>query len=150
MAKAHFLRPILASPNAAHRLVNANRGVVIASRILPAFDSASRRTGLLGRAALPESEAMVIAPCNAVHTFRMKFPIDLLFVNREGEVLKRVVALPRRRIAACLRAFAVVECAAHHPGVSRTAVGDVLEVTSGIPHPDGEPVSPLMPGPGRA
>lgn len=125
-ARMHFLRPILASPGAAHRLLNASRGLVIASRILPAFDSASRRTGLLGRTELPESDALIIGPCNAVHTFRMQFAIDLLFVNRDGQVLKRVIALPRGRIAVCLRAFAVIECAPHHPGVAQTAVGDVL------------------------
>ncbi len=130
MAREHFLRPILAARGATHQLVNADRGVVIASRILGAFDSQARRTGLLGRTGLPESDVLVIAPCNAVHTFRMKFPIDLLFVDRRGRVLKRVVALRRGRIATCLRAFAVIECAAHHPGVAQTAVGDVVAVTS--------------------
>ena len=130
MAREHFLRPMLASPAAAHRLVNADRGLVIATRVLAAFDSASRRTGLLGRTGLPEGDALIIAPCSAVHTFGMQFPIDVLFVDRRGRVLKRVLALRRRRIAACLRAFAVVECAAHHPAVARTEVGDVLLVAA--------------------
>ncbi len=125
-----FLRPILASPDVSHRLLNASRGVVVASRILPAFDSASRRTGLLGRSELPESDALAIAPCWAVHTFRMQFAIDLLFVDRDGQVLRRMIALPRGRIAMCPRAFAVIECAAHHPGVSQTVVGDVLRVVA--------------------
>lgn len=130
MARTHFLRPILASPDAAHRLVNVDRDLVIAARVLTAFDSASRRTGLLGRSGLPESDALIIAPCSGVHTFGMQFPIDLLFLDRHGRVLKRVVALRRRRMALCLRAFAVVECAAHHEGVARTSAGDVLTVTS--------------------
>lgn len=135
MARENFLRPILASPRSVHQLVNADRGLVLAARILTAFDSASRRTGLLGRTGLPESDVLIIAPCNAVHTFRMQFPIDLLFVDRRGRVLKRVVALRRGRIAVCLRAFAVIECAAHHPGVGRTAVGDVVVVTAAPPQP---------------
>ncbi len=138
-ARRHFLRPILASPDAACRLLNASRGLVVASRILPAFDSASRRKGLLGRPGLPESDALIIGPCNAVHTFRMQFAIDLLFVNRDGEVLKRLIAVPRNRIAVCLRAFAVIECTAHHPGVAQTSVGDVLVPEANEPLPTSDP-----------
>jgi hypothetical protein len=58
----------------------------------------------------------------------MKFPIDLLFVRRNGTVVKRVIALKRGRIAVSFRAFAVIELAAHHPGVEQTDVGDRLEV----------------------
>lgn len=128
MAKDHFLRPVLTSPQSARRLVNATRNLLLASPIETAFDSATRRRGLLGRTGLSQSEALVIAPSNAVHTFGMQFPVDLLFVNRHGMVLKRVIALRRRRIALSLRAFAVIELAAHHRGVSETSVGDVLAI----------------------
>lgn len=71
---------------------------------------------------------LAIAPSNAVHSFGMRFPIDLLFVRRDGMVIKRVTHLKPRRIAAALRAFAVLEFAADHPGVAQTRVGDVLAV----------------------
>lgn len=126
----HFLRSLKATPQATHRLINRTRGLVLATRLEPALDSASRRKGLLGRTGLATSEALAIAPSNAVHTFGMTFPIDLLFVSRDGTVRKRVVALRRGRIALALRAFAVIEFAAHHPGVAQTQVGDVLGVSS--------------------
>jgi uncharacterized membrane protein (UPF0127 family) len=66
----------------------------------------------------------------------MKFPIDILFLNRRGRVLKRVIALKPGRIAASWRAFAVIELAAHHPGVANTEVGDVLAV-AGAPEQGG-------------
>ena len=128
MPGGHFLQPMLAA-SSPPRLVNATRDVVLATRTEGAFDSKSRRRGLLGRAGLAPSEALVIAPSNAIHTFGMRFPIDVLFVDRSGKVLKRVVALGRRRIALSLRAFAVVEFTARHDGVSRTRVGDVLVVS---------------------
>jgi uncharacterized membrane protein (UPF0127 family) len=56
----------------------------------------------------------------------MRFPIDVLFVARDGRVVKRVVSMPARRISAALRAFAVLEFAAAHDGVALTRVGDVL------------------------
>jgi uncharacterized membrane protein (UPF0127 family) len=129
MAKAHFLRPLIDAPNQPFELRNGSSNEVIAPHVEPALDSASRRRGLLGRDALPVDTAFVIAPTNAVHTFGMRFPIDLLFVRRDGRVVKRVVAVPRRRMSAALRAFAVIEFCANHPGVAMTRVGDQLQLT---------------------
>ena len=47
---------------------------------------------------------MAIAPSNAVHTFAMRFPIDLLFIARDGRVIKRIVNLPARRVSVALSA----------------------------------------------
>ena len=128
MAATHFLRPLLDTPGAPHRLVNATREVVIATAIEGAFDSASRKKGLLGRDGLADEAALVIAPSNAVHMFGMRFPIDVLFARRDGEVVKRVIGLERRRIAIAWRAFAAIELRAHHPGVAATEVGDRLVI----------------------
>jgi uncharacterized protein len=109
-----------------HRLVNNSRSLVLATVIEPAFDSTTRRTGLLGRLALPFDTVLAIAPSSAIHTFGMHFPIDVLFVNRDGVVIKRVLSLNARRIAIALRAFAVLEFGAGHPGVRHTEIGDAL------------------------
>lgn len=130
----HIFQPILKRDARPHRLVNRTRGVVLASRVEPAFDSAARRRGLLGRDTLPSDTVLAIAPSNAVHTFGMRFPIDVLFIARDGKVLKRVDSLPARRISGALRAFAVLEFAAGHAGVAQTTAGDYLaleEVTNG-------------------
>jgi uncharacterized membrane protein (UPF0127 family) len=126
MAKTHIFTPLLKREARPHRLLNRTRAVVMAERIEPAFDSKARRRGLLGRETLPADSVMAIAPSNAVHTFAMRFPIDLLFIARDGRVIKRAVSLPARRISAALSAFAVLEFAAGHAGVSQTAVGDYL------------------------
>jgi uncharacterized membrane protein (UPF0127 family) len=106
--------------------VNRTRGFVLAARVETAFDSRSRRRGLLGRQALAPDTLLAIAPSNAVHTFRMRFPIDVLFVARDGRVVKRVVCMPAWRITGALRAFAALEFGAAHEGVARTRVGDLL------------------------
>src|SRR5919108_2517085 len=123
---SHFLHPLLASPAAPHRLINATKGIVLATTVEGAFDSASRKKGLLGRDRLAQDCALAIAPSNAVHMFGMRFPIDVLFALRNGEIVKRVVGLERRRIAVAWRAFAAIELSAHHPGVAGSAVGDRL------------------------
>jgi hypothetical protein len=58
---------------------------------------------------LPEGSALIIAPCQAIHTFSMHFSIDVAFVSRDGVVLKVRHAVPPRRIAVSWRAFAVIE-----------------------------------------
>ena len=85
---------------------------MVASTIECAFDSASRRKGLLGRAALPDDAAIIIAPCNSIHTFFMRFSIDVVFVARDGHIVRISRAVSAWRIRAALRAFAVVELAA--------------------------------------
>lgn len=137
----HFLSGLGRSSSASHQLVNVTRGVVLAQEIEPAFDSASRRRGLLGRDSLDARTAIVIAPSSAIHTIGMRFPIDLLFVARDGRVLKRVTGLKRWRMSAHFRAFAVIEFCADHTGVRRTEPGDVLCVlTEKNPAADQSPV----------
>jgi uncharacterized membrane protein (UPF0127 family) len=128
VAKSHIFQPLIARPESVHRLVNRSRNLVLAGRVEAAFDSATRRKGLLGRSALPSNIVLAIAPSNAVHTFGMQFPIDVVFIRRDGSVVKRVLNLKARRIAAALRAFAVLEFAAGHPPVAATQVGDRLEL----------------------
>lgn len=128
MAKPHIFRALLSDPDRAYRLVNKTRSFVLARRVEPAFDSKTRRTGLLGRQSLPHDTVLAIAPSNAIHTFGMQFPIDVLYINREGRVVKRVLRLKPRRLSAALWGFAVLEFAAGHRGVAVTSVGDLLQI----------------------
>ena len=95
---------------------------------MTAFDSKSRRTGLLGRDSLAEGSALIIAPSQAIHTFSMRFAIDVAFVSKDGRVLKVRQAVPPRRIAVALRAFAVIELPAGALERSDTKPGDQLQL----------------------
>jgi len=121
-----FLSPLLRNDPTPHVLENARSGAIVADNLLTAFDSASRRQGLLGRDSLPEGNALIIAPSNAVHTFFMRFPIDIAFVRRDGRVIKVRSAVGPRRLAAAIRGFAVVELPAGALARSRTEPGDML------------------------
>jgi hypothetical protein len=130
MARApHFLAPLLADEAAGLTLTASRLAEPLATHVVGAFDSASRRLGLLGRASLPPGEALVIAPCNAIHTFRMRFSIDLVYARRDGQVIKLCHAVPPNRMSAALTAFAVVELAAGTIARTGLALGDRLVVT---------------------
>jgi uncharacterized protein len=121
---SHFLRPLL-GPQAA-QLVNERTGAIVAAVLETAFDSATRRRGLLGREDLAEGRALVLAPCNAVHTWRMRFPIDVLFVARDGRITKIVERLGAWRMAASFSAFATIELRAGALSDRDLTVGDRL------------------------
>jgi uncharacterized membrane protein (UPF0127 family) len=108
-------------------LMNDRTGRPCASAVEIAGTSEARRRGLLGRDALAPSAALVIAPCAAVHTWFMRFAIDVVFVDRGGRVVKIVRRLRPWRMAASFRAYAVVELAAGGAeGPDGVAVGDRL------------------------
>ena len=106
-AMASFLQPLLREGAGRQHIVNTRSGKIVASQLLTAFDSESRRKGLLAHASLPPSTAMIIAPSNAIHTFFMKFPIDIAFVAKSGRILKIRSSVPAWRMTASFRAFAV-------------------------------------------
>jgi uncharacterized membrane protein (UPF0127 family) len=123
-----FLDPLLRSGATTHVLQNTRTRIIVAARLLTAFDSASRRRGLLGRDGLPPGTALIIAPSSAVHTFFMRFPIDVAFVARNGCVIKVRPAVPPWRATASLRGFTVIEFAAGTLERSGTCAGDHLIV----------------------
>ena len=114
-------------------LRNQRNGQLVAALLEPAFDSSSRKRGLLGRDGLPPGHALVIAPCNMVHTFFMRFAIDVLIVSRRGVVLKVAPAVPARRLVGAWSGFAVVELAAGALAASATRKGDVVHLEAAVP-----------------
>jgi uncharacterized protein len=126
----HFLAPVLSRPEAPWALQSAQTGRVLATRIEMALDSRNRRRGLLGRDRLEPDSVMIIAPCNGVHTFFMRFAIDVVFVDRGGTVLKVFHGLRPWRIGVSLRAFAALELAAGGAANPAIAPGDRLEVVA--------------------
>jgi uncharacterized membrane protein (UPF0127 family) len=123
-----FLTPLLRDPGTAWRLRNARTGDVLADCVSGAFDSHTRKQGLLGRTTWEPGQALVIAPCSAVHTFFMKFPLDLVFLRRDGTVVKLQRAVPPWRLAGALSAYAVIELPGGVLSNVDTRRGDVLEL----------------------
>jgi uncharacterized membrane protein (UPF0127 family) len=109
-------------------LRNVRSGCVVASRIELAVESNSRRRGLLGRDTFDKGAALIIAPCNSIHTFFMRFAIDVVFVARDGRVLKTYSTLVPWRIALSIGAFAVIELPAGTISESEANPGDIMQL----------------------
>jgi uncharacterized protein len=123
-----FLAPLITEPRSVGVLRNTRTGGVIVTHLETAFDRKRRNRGLLGRTSLERNHALILAPCNAVHMFFMKFPIDVMFVGRDGTVRRIVRELRPWRVAAALTAYTTIETAAGVARETDTRVGDVLSV----------------------
>jgi uncharacterized protein len=123
---AHALSALVRDAHGAYRLMNVRNERVLADRVLPAFDSRSRRRGLLSHANLPRGSAMIVAPTNAIHTFFMRFSIDVAFIDRAGRVVKARPGVRPWRIVVAPRAFAVIELPDGTLSESQTTTGDYL------------------------
>lgn len=82
--------------------------------IIEARSLVARLRGLLGRAGLPDGQAMHIVPCSAIHTVGMKFPIDVRFYDRTGRCVREVLNVPPGRlwVGGGRHARSVLECRA--------------------------------------
>jgi uncharacterized protein len=110
-------------------IINKHKHETIATVIFLADNPFKRMKGLLGRRSLKDSEAMVIKPCNAIHTFFMRFPIDVLFVNKDNRVVKIIANLPPFRLSPiCFTGQFVVELPAGTIQNTHTTLGDQLVI----------------------
>jgi len=83
---------------------------VLIERVELAVRLGQRMRGLLGRSSLGEGRALCLFPCSSVHTFFMKFDLDLVFLDRDMQVKKIVIKVPPCRIViGGIRSFSVLE-----------------------------------------
>jgi uncharacterized protein len=107
---------------------NQTREVTLARTADVADTSAKRRTGLLKHARLEPGDGLWIVPCESVHTFFMKFPIDLVYLDKKRKVRKVRHRVPAWRMSACLSAHSVLELPAGTLEETGTTVGDELQI----------------------
>jgi uncharacterized protein len=111
------------------RVINTSKdGAVLAGYVEWAGTSQERRRGLMGRTELDRDHAMYIVPCEGIHTFGMKFSIDVAFLDANKRIIALHHALKPRRISKIVfRAEGVLELAAGKLRETDTGIGDVIE-----------------------
>jgi uncharacterized protein len=109
------------------QILNVTRQTVLANRAEVADTAAKRNKGLLGRDGLAAGEGLWIVPCEGVHTFGMRFPIDLVYLDRNKRVKKVRNNVPAYRLSACLTAHSILELPSGTVHKTQTRSGDVLD-----------------------
>lgn len=114
------------------RAYNKTRQESLIERGQEATDFWGRLRGLIGYPGLSSGEGMLISPCRGVHTFLMRFPIDVVYVDGQGRVVGLAPALPPNRVGPVVpRSRFVLELPAGTIEQTGTSIGDELEVQTG-------------------
>lgn len=102
-------------------------GVSLIETVEMAADLKSRLVGLLGRSSLGVNHAMYLAPCNSIHTFLMKFNLDVIFLDRDMNVIKKVENIrPYRIVLGGIGAHGVIELESGWFPLNDLTIGDRL------------------------
>jgi len=106
---------------------NTARNTVLGEAIEVAATSVQRVKGLLGRDCLADGQGLLFKHTSSLHTFFMQFPIDIIFADKKGKVLKVAPDVrPFKLVAAPLRSFYAIELPVGAIAQSNTKVGDLL------------------------
>ena len=109
------------------KIINRTKNTVLAQNAVVADTVFSRLKGLLGRKDFIEGEALIIKPCNSIHTFFMRFPIDVLFIDKDSRIIKTISSLkPFRLTCIYFNAAFVIELPAGTLEFSSTQEKDIL------------------------
>lgn len=105
------------------------RGSDVSTQLRPAHTHWTRMKGLLGTKSLPAGHGLWIRPCNQVHMYFMRYPIDLIFIDREHRVVRLIEEQPVSSISPKVKeAHSVLELPVGTIGASGVRKGDLLVI----------------------
>jgi len=110
--------------------INSTRGKILADTLDIADTFVKSLLGLMGKSSLKEGQALWINPCQSIHTFWMRFPIDVMFLDKEGLVVHLIACMKPFRVSKhVLKARSVLELPACTISDSSTQLGDCIEIS---------------------
>lgn len=110
---------------------NLTRGTVLAERVNTAQSLKSRIVGLIGQSSLVSGSALALPRCNSIHTFFMRFAIDVLFLDAKGKVAGKIEnMLPFRISPIFWRAKTTIELPAGTLKNTATQLADYIVIES--------------------
>jgi uncharacterized protein len=110
-------------------LVNLSNGNVLAEDLQEAYRFFKRLKGLMFTAELPIGRAMHLQPCQSVHTFFMKYDIDVIYLNKEMTIVEITHAMKPSKVGKLVKkAHSVIELPAGTVSATDTQVGHVLQI----------------------
>lgn len=110
------------------QIFNVTKGVVIAQQARVGTSLGQRLKGLLGKANLLPDGALILNPCSSIHTFFMRFTIDVLFLDKQMRIIKIIQNMPAYRFSPIVWGSQMtIELPAGKIAQSSTQIGDLLE-----------------------
>ena len=113
------------------KIINKTKGTLLAEEAVLADGLFSRAKGLLGKKGLGSGHALILKPCDSVHTFFMRFAIDVIFVDRQQKVDLAIPCLkPWRLSPLCWKARFAIELPCGVIQDSHTEKGDEISISA--------------------
>jgi len=111
-------------------LVNATQKTIVSDRCHFANTVLKRMVGLLNRGRFDRGEGLLLDRCYGIHTVGMRFPIDVLFLDKDLHVIRAIKALPPWRTCAVKKSVYVLEVPVGAIEASRTGEGDQIQISN--------------------
>ncbi len=111
------------------QIFNVAKGAVITQQAKLAVSSGQRMKGLLGQDSLAANEALILKPCFSIHTFFMRFAIDVLFLDKNMQIVRLIQNMPPNRLSPIVWASKMaIELPAGKISQTNTQIGDTIEI----------------------
>jgi uncharacterized membrane protein (UPF0127 family) len=118
------------------RVFNRTRGRTLIERAVVARTAEERRRGLIGWASLAQGEGLLLPGTKTIHTFGMRFSIDVAFLDSDGRVIHLMERLKPSRVSPMVwRSAMVVEMPSGVLAKTGTALSDRIELTDSYEGP---------------
>ena len=109
------------------KIINKTKGTLLAEEVTTADSPFKRIKGLLGEKEFKKGQALILKPCNSIHTFFMRFPIDVLFLDKDSRVVEAIPSFkPFRLSCIYFKANFVIELPVGIIESSLTREADIL------------------------
>ena len=112
------------------KVISHSNQLILVEHLIIARSFFRRLQGLLGTTCLPWGEGLLIQPCNSIHTFFMRYPIDVLFLDSTFTVVKVAENMVPGRMMAAGKSSSVLELPAGTVLTAGIIVGDQLHITN--------------------
>ncbi|MFH1768910.1 MAG: DUF192 domain-containing protein [Candidatus Omnitrophota bacterium] len=110
------------------RIVHKNTGICYFDKANEAKHFFTRLLGLMFRKSIGSEQALVFFNTSSIHTFFMRFPIDVIFLDRDMAVKRICPSLSPSRVVFCRGAFCVIECRGGEAEKKGIEVNDIVMV----------------------
>ena len=115
-----------------YKIINKENSQTLSAKAKVADSFLKRLRGLMFKKSIGEDEALIFYKAASIHTFFMRFPIDIIFLNKESKVIKICPNLKPWKMVFCLKSAITIEFQANKASINSLKIGDTLEISPKI------------------
>ncbi len=111
------------------KIINVSKNTILADEAKMADTFFTRLVGLLNRNSLEKSEALILAPSNCIHSFFMRFTIDVIFLDKAGKIIDALPSFkPFRLSPIYFNSRTTIELPESKIQATQTQPGDIIQI----------------------